>query len=112
MKKIYILNEHGDVNIFKSEKDMIDYVEPIDVENEEYEVFDSEGLKYRLYTKSFKNDGSVKIFLSSTGKYDKGKLKNILLDFLTKIDRSFKTKRSLELDDLINKTIDLIGFTV
>ncbi|WP_165485394.1 hypothetical protein [Protofrankia symbiont of Coriaria ruscifolia] len=44
----FILNEHGDVEVFDSEAELLSYVESIDILNEEYEVWDGDGRKLGL----------------------------------------------------------------
>ncbi|WP_239335446.1 hypothetical protein [Frankia sp. CiP3] len=44
----FILNEHGDVEVFDSEVELLSYVESIDILNKEYEVWDSSGRKFGL----------------------------------------------------------------
>ncbi len=44
----FILNEHGDVEVFDSEVELLSYVESIDILNKEYEVWDSTGRKFGL----------------------------------------------------------------
>lgn len=44
VKPPIIVNQQGDVMIFEDIKEAESYIEVVDVENEEYVVFDSEGL--------------------------------------------------------------------
>ena len=40
-----IVSEHGDINVFDSREEAEAYLEPHDVENAEYEIFDNEGIQ-------------------------------------------------------------------
>jgi len=48
MKPPLIVNEHGDISIYSDVDVMLCSLESIDVENGEYQVFDSEGRKVEL----------------------------------------------------------------
>ncbi len=48
MKAPIVVYDHGDVSIFESAEDAENYLEPIDVEREEYVAYDSEGYLLRL----------------------------------------------------------------
>lgn len=48
MKPPIIVNEHGDVMIFASKSSAEIYLETIDVENGEYQAYDSEGTQLVL----------------------------------------------------------------
>lgn len=43
-----IIDEHGDISIFLSVAEACDYLEPIDVKNNEYSAYDSEGRCLKL----------------------------------------------------------------
>lgn len=43
MKPPIIIDEHGDISFFKSIEDAVQYIEPIDVLNNEYIAYDSLG---------------------------------------------------------------------
>ncbi len=43
MKLPLIVNEHGSIDFFRSAEQMTSYLEAIDVKNDEYVVYDSEG---------------------------------------------------------------------
>lgn len=43
-----VVDEHGDLMLFASETELSDYLEPIDVRNEEYLAYDSEGFRIPL----------------------------------------------------------------
>jgi len=44
----FILDEHGDMQVFASDGALLNYVEDVDVLNEEYEVWDSLGQPLRI----------------------------------------------------------------
>ena len=48
MRPPLVLDEHGDIQVFESVDELICEVELIDVRNQEYDVFDSEGRKLEL----------------------------------------------------------------
>ena len=48
MKAPIILNENGDVSLFATLEDAARYMEPIDVRNNEYVAYDSEGYRLKL----------------------------------------------------------------
>jgi len=44
MKAPIITNENGDISFFASIQNATSYIEPIDIRNDEYEIYDSEGI--------------------------------------------------------------------
>jgi hypothetical protein len=44
----FFLIEHGDVSAFGSIESLLQYVEPVDVRNDEYSAYDAEGCRLTL----------------------------------------------------------------
>ena len=96
MKPPIIVNEHGDVEVFTSVEDAEVYLEPIDVRNEEYTAFDSEGRKLSLRVIKSKRRGlfglipyhveTVKIECEEAEPQHESDLRSLLSDFLIHFD--------------------------
>lgn len=94
MKFPIIVNEHGDLMLFYSEDSMSDYLEPIDVKNDEYEVYDSEGNQYKLIVESSESNSkfigrsvSELVRLGEKKSSDPDKLALLVSAFLEQVDQ-------------------------
>lgn len=115
MRKIYILNENGDVTFFKTLWGVTSYIEPIDVKNSEYELFDSDGLLIRLEAISNNNED---IIATKTDIKDEKVLYSALLHLCQylKKHKKFSNKISYvecnhkSLEQMIDILTKLVGF--
>lgn len=108
-----VISEHGDITILDTIEAAERYLETPDVENSEYEIFDSSGnvLSPRIEIARGKRlfglfGGSskvVRISASSTGICDKERLRAILIHFIRRSGSEFDTSEALPLSDLITK---------
>ena len=116
MGKIYILNENGDVSFFKTLQGATSFVEPIDVKNSEYELFDSDGVLIKL--KSVKYNNKEEVVAISTDIKDEESLYMILLNLCEylKKHKNFSNKMShidceyKSLKQMIDILTKLVGF--
>jgi len=115
MKK-YILSENGDISFFKTLKGLISYIEPIDVKNGEYTLFDSDGRVIKLGV--IKNNDKEKIIATNTEIKDTKSLYLLLFRlceyikehrrFIDKISHIDCNDQSLQ--QMIDILTELIGF--
>jgi hypothetical protein len=103
MKAPVILSNYGDVLIFDSIEKAERYIEPIDVTNNEYIAYDSEGRllrlveqsRYRVIVEPVESDPS-----------HRGELREILVDFLARIGVSQNWLAGASLEDLVTKGLE------
>jgi hypothetical protein len=108
MKLPIIVSENGDINIFSSCEDACSYLEPVDVQNGEYVVFDADGflLKINVIEKQRSYFGlwkfkSLSVNIEDKGSEDKPKeLIEILLNFLTAAGIN-KFEKDVKLPELV-----------
>lgn len=79
-----ILHEHGDVSVFASVKDCEEYVEPIDVLNDEYDFFDAVGQKLIAIV----NHEEVQLTPLQPPQYAEDTVASILRRYLSQVDPS------------------------
>jgi hypothetical protein len=85
MKTPIIIYEHGDISFFESVQDVERYLEPIDVKNDEYIAYDSEGRLLQLSVEHRTPVDRVVLSYSETQPMHALELKQILLDFFTRV---------------------------
>ncbi|MFI3158436.1 MAG: hypothetical protein QX199_20015 [Methylococcaceae bacterium] len=113
MKAPIIVCENGDINIFQSKEDAESYMEPTDVENAEFMVFDSEGKTLLLDVYTEKGSGLFGFF---GGRIKKVKIKsdnfipenvNVLrfqlTNFLLKLNSGNQLPSSASISELIDR---------
>lgn len=102
--------EHGDVLIFSSKEIAEKYIEPIDVLNEEYEVYDAQG---NIFALSLNNNRRLKsrVIIGGTGKKNQAALCNHLISFLNNTDQSEETYNNYSLRELVKIATDKFKYT-
>ncbi|TWU06727.1 hypothetical protein CA54_51260 [Symmachiella macrocystis] len=112
VKPPIILYENGNVEFFGNLSDVICYVEPIDILNHEYVIYDSEG---RIITLEVVNDRSAygyynleRVVLKSEGELLPKQLRENLIPFFARVlkDEGMSSK---PLEELIHIGIDFFG---
>ncbi len=122
MKAPIIVSENGSLSLFKTVQDAENYLEPIDIINQEYEIFDSDGKVLRqrvaermvkcffgLYTVNV--DG---VYLDDSDEKNPEKLKELLQEYLErsrKFDAVNANFDDLDLASLIEITLRYAGYT-
>ena len=81
-----IANQKGDVLLFESVSEAEAYIEPIDAENDEYSVFDSQGLL--LIPTVTENSAKVRLVESSPHDHRPDELVKVLRGFLNSLDEN------------------------
>lgn len=104
MKPPIIADNYGDVLVFESLAKAESYLEPIDIRNGEYTVFDSEGrLLKQSVIRDLKGREKVAIILEQDGRRESEKLKTILIQFLSQVLESSQPLEALSLEQLVEK---------
>jgi hypothetical protein len=114
-----IANEHGDVSFFRSLEDAERYLEPIDVAQGEYVMYDGSGRRLApgvVRRKKGRLGGLLgvtreEVCITETGVDAEAELRETLLGFL---HRTSQMRESLELqplDDLVRRAVAIAGFT-
>ena len=119
MKPPIIVVEHGDVNIFKSPDDAQMYLEPVDIENYEYQIYDNEGrllnpkmiIVERPSLLGTIKTKSVKLVEADEKTDHSDELKNIIINFFKNTSFYEPGDEKLPLDKLIAKAVDAFGYT-
>jgi len=110
MKNPLILHENGDVSVFENSSFLINYIEPIDVENNIYEAFDATGevLKLALVED---DRGQSRISIESSGEIKPEELKNILQLFFSSVQNVYVPKGN-SVEEIVNEFVRKFGCTV
>ncbi|MBF0435864.1 MAG: hypothetical protein HQL77_10900 [Magnetococcales bacterium] len=122
MKYPIIVSENGSLILFKTVQDAENYLEPIDIINQEYEIFDSDGkilrqrvakrtIKYSFWRRTVNVDG---IYIDDGDESNPERLKKLLQKFLKrsrKFDAANINIDDLDLADLIETTLRYTGYT-
>ena len=93
-------DESGDVLVFESIRYAERYIEPIDVANNEYVGYDSEG---RLLQLAVTNKGQILIEDAESEPKHADELRRILVRFLTRLSESENWLANASLQDLTTK---------
>ena len=105
MKPPIVLNESrelrrsGDVTFFSSVEDAAAYMEPVDVENNEYFAFDSTGLRLALKVAG----DSVFIQPGESSPTHQGVLRGVLVDFYKRIGIYGPWCETADLNELVER---------
>lgn len=112
IKTPIIVNENGDIDIFRDLETTENYLEPIDIKNGEYEIFDSEGRvieqSIQKKKKYFLSAETETVLLSPSNTFDAPRLSKILKRHLISINIHFNNESSLE--DILSITLLNIGY--
>jgi hypothetical protein len=104
MKVPIFLNEAGNVLVFESVENAERYAEPIDVANEEYIAYDSEGRLLELYV--LEKTNRVKIRAAEMEPTHSTELQKAIVDFLSYAGISREWLSNASLNDLVTKMLD------
>jgi hypothetical protein len=121
MKLPIFLYDNGDISIFQSVVHAENYIESPDILDNEYIVFDADGIPLKLSTSKqakFKLFGLELISVSrvSIKEHDNDikvddKLKIALKAVLLKLDVNNEYVNNADLNDLVNMSIEKIGYS-
>lgn len=104
MKEPIIISDSGDVNIFETRQLAERYIEPIDVHNNEFSYYDSEGkILQAIVVKDSKGTEKTVITDSKEEKFNESKLKQILIDFLEHLNYPRPELEKMKLSLLIRE---------
>ncbi len=115
-----IIDEHGDLDLFNSEDEVLKYIEPIDIKNNEYEIYDKNGFKFKATIEEKIDDLGCISKLLRIKKYNinlvldtrvnfENKLKNKIINFMERVNSPVEnnnielSKAILLLKDYLNK---------
>lgn len=106
IKEPIIIIENGDISVFDSLDKLYNYLEIIDVENNEYSAYDAKGLNlvFQIITEN------KRYFNLLESKDNTEKLSLEIVQFLKRIN-IYKNFKKFNLSELINLLIDEIGYT-
>ena len=119
MKLPIFVYEHGDLNIFETVEDLENYLEPIDVENDEYIAYDGSGHLLKLKVKDMYRPSFLGPIKSKGVRIEEYRnrvdrtieLKNVLIDVLKNTGKFWKNDQEHSLEELIKKVIREFGYT-
>lgn len=111
MKAPIFICDNGDVSIFESVEYAEKYIEPVDVIDEDFIIYDCEGMLLHPITQIMetKNVECVKIIDSSGCKRKPDELKRQIMDFFGRTNAPHN--ESLSLPNLIDSFIKAFGYT-
>ena len=101
MKPPVIVDENGSVNVFDSIEAAERYLEPIDVENDEYIAYDSEGRLLKLIPVH----PGIRIESAENEPNHKPELHRVLVEFLSHIEGDGDELRDTTLSDLVTRAL-------
>lgn len=110
MDKPIILCENGDVMLFNTVQDMLNYIEPVDVRDDIYEAFDANGRILKLLVNDYTSE-SLRISVEATGRTSPDSLKKELVKFAKSVDESFDVSGD-SLEAILEKFEARFGFVV
>jgi len=97
MKTPIITVENGDVCFFSNVEDAATYLEPIDIKNEEYEIYDSEA----MLLNAIPTEPKITILELDEKIFKKDHLTEAIKEFFIKIGLDVKGLNEASLEDLI-----------
>jgi hypothetical protein len=107
LKPPIIVDNYGDMMVFESLTKAESYLEPIDIRNGEYIVFDSGGhILKQSVIKDFKGRERVALTLEQDYKWEGDKLKTVLIRFLSQVLKSNQSLETLSLEQLVEMIIE------
>lgn len=111
MKLPIIISEHGDVSVFNTIEAAEQYLEAIDVKNNEYIAYDANGklLNLKIVLKGKQQIEHVQVCENNNDMEEPETLRTILLNLLLQFGVPIPEESPL--DKIIEKTIDRIGYT-
>lgn len=113
MKTPIVLTEHGDVQVFSTVDELLQFAEPIDVKNGEYIVFDADGAPIELYLEQVESRAffglvvfekeRVCVRQSETKQTTQSELKRLLIEFLVRTGNMSAHRETESIEELINE---------
>lgn len=94
---LYMLNESrsrdvaNDIDVFRSLASVAEYIEPVDVENGEFFLFDSDGFFY-----SIEWTGTRDRYIFARSLWDMALVRKLVQDYLTLIGLTYDATKNLE----------------
>ena len=120
MKAPIIINGHGNVSIFESVEHAEQYLEPINVKNNEYVVYDSTGRLLQsaicktklpsIFCES-KFIETVRISAIENGSDRSGELHKLLIKFFQETRAVVDINHLLSLPELVDKSVSIYGYS-
>jgi len=120
MKLPIIVSEHGDISLYDSIDKLERDLEPIDVKNGEFEVFDAEGKRLTLGTAIKSTSGlfgigkinieMTRVDLKSDGSLDEESLVNLLKNYLVDYVLPKSLIKKVTLQELIEVALIKDGY--
>ena len=104
MKEPIIAIEQGIIYAFATKQSAEIGLEPIDIENEEYEIFDSEGLE--LVAEVSNHWSPIKLKDSNPQSYKVAYVKSLLVDFLERRDYDVEEWSAESLGDIVKEIVN------
>jgi len=102
MESPVIVDEHGSILAFESFKDAALYLEPIDVQNDEYISYDGEGRLLRLIATSPR----ITIEYSESEPHHADELRKLLIGFLERTGKAREELIPVPLRDLVARALE------
>jgi hypothetical protein len=117
MKLPIVLSEHGDITVFTDKESAEQYLEPQDITNAEYEIFDASGDLLCAKVKEVPakrilgmlgvTSKTVEISDPHKVKNDSERLRDLLAQFLARVKPSFDKEKAVRIADLIDSVLAL-----
>ena len=120
MKTPIIVDGHGNVSIFESVEYAEQYLEPIDVKNEEYVVYNGEGhlLQLEISQKELlpifgrtELIETVKISTTESTTNHSGELRKLLINFFRETKTALQKNDLLSLRELVDEAVSVYGYS-
>jgi len=119
MESPIIVDERGDLDFFRSVEDAERYLEPIDIKNQEFDIFDATGrrLMGRVIEKKRRLFGGLwkptfeAVSLQPTDLFEPNELGRRLVRFLLKLGEGSEASRDLSLPELLEECESRVGYT-
>lgn len=121
MRLPIIVNEHGDISIYRSVEQAERDLEAIDVQNGEYVAYDAQGQPLVLSVVVEEKAGPLGLFPrhienvrmteDPTAKADEAGLRALLVQFLDRAGISLNDVRDEELSSFVNALVEKIGYS-
>ncbi len=105
IKPPIFIRDGGDLSIFETIADVTSYIEPVDVLNNVYVGYDSQGRLLTLKARSDRNYHPIEIELAETEPSHQAELRTILLAFLKAVRGAEPSFAEAPLEELILKSL-------
>jgi DNA polymerase III delta prime subunit len=105
MKEPIIANNKGDVLIFETVKAAEAYIEPIDIRNKEYTIYDSAGRLLRGRIKKVKWHEEVELEEAEVEPSHQEELRAVLINFLKAVSVTKQNRDDYSLEEVLEATL-------